>query len=318
MRVKLFITLLFILVVVTGCVPRITSKNEAGDSTVQLNNSEKDITIFLIQGEYLVPVTVQKEQLGPSTPADAVYALMSWNAPEWAVSPLPLSTEIHRVISDGDIAIIDLKETASDSLSGGTLSETLLLQSLVLTLTGLKGIDQVQFLVEGEVSEAAFGHLDTTLPLNPPVAYNIEQPLPSGEVAFIRLWFADQHGMFTVPVSRAVAKKDYNFETAVQELLRGPQTGSPLFSPFPEGTKVRSISIDSKICTIDFSHELVSKYIGGSAGERLLLQSLVLTLTEFPEIEQVQMLVEGKREEALLGHLETLQPLERSYPNPFK
>lgn len=43
----------------------------------------------------------------------------------------------------------------------------------------------------------------------------------------------------------------------------------------------------------------------------MLVGSIVDTLTEFPEVKQVQILIEGKKVETLGGHMDLTQPLTR-------
>jgi spore germination protein GerM len=56
---------------------------------------------------------------------------------------------------------------ASENLWGGSLQETLLVHQIVKTLTDLPGIDEVQFLVEGENQGSLMGHIATDEPLSP-------------------------------------------------------------------------------------------------------------------------------------------------------
>jgi germination protein M len=45
----------------------------------------------------------------------------------------------------------------------------------------------------------------------------------------------------------------------------------------------------------------------------MTVYSIVHTLTQLPDIEAVKFLVEGEEQEAIWGHLYTLEPIE---PNP--
>ena len=56
---------------------------------------------------------------------------------------------------------------SSQNLYGGSLQETLLVHQIVQTLTALPGIDEVQFLVDGEKRESLMGHISTDEPLSP-------------------------------------------------------------------------------------------------------------------------------------------------------
>jgi spore germination protein GerM len=318
-KVALLIALLMI--ITTGCGARLAQPLSDRIKPQALPAGNDDFTwatIFLAQGDYLVPVTVRRENTGKSLPGEAIEALLEWNTPEWAVSPLPATTEIRQVSQDGGLAVVDFGRQTLSGFSGGTLGEKLLLDSLVLTLTAIDGIERVQILVEGKVEDAAFGHVDTTFPLEPPPALNLEQSVPAwGETGLLRLWFMDPQAMFVVPVSRPVVKERLNHQFAILELLKGPAAGSPLLSPFPDGTTVLRVSLDGKTCTVDLSREFIQNHIGGSAVERMILQALVLTLTEFEDVSEVVLLVEGKPGEALLGHVDTSRPLVREYPNMF-
>lgn len=56
---------------------------------------------------------------------------------------------------------------SSENLWGGSLQETLLVHQIVKTLTALPGIDEVQFLVDGENQGSLMGHISTDEPLSP-------------------------------------------------------------------------------------------------------------------------------------------------------
>lgn len=43
----------------------------------------------------------------------------------------------------------------------------------------------------------------------------------------------------------------------------------------------------------------------------MLVGSIVDTLTEFPEVKRVQILIDGKAIESLSGHMDLTQPLAR-------
>lgn len=85
----------------------------------------------------------------------------------------------------------------------------------------------------------------------------------------------------TVPSTEQVA------EAAMQELITDEK------SILPSGTKVLGIEIENGLATINFSKEVLNNNIG-SSGEVLGIQSIVNTMTEFPNIEKVSFEVEGK------------------------
>ncbi|VDN47052.1 conserved protein of unknown function [Petrocella atlantisensis] len=98
-------------------------------------------------------------------------------------------------------------------------------------------------------------------------------------------------------------------KASILGLIEG--TNSSTLSPsIPDGTRLLSINLENGLCTVDFSRAFVENHPGGSAGELMTLGSIVNTLTEFPEIERVQILVEGQVIETI-GNISLEEPLYR-------
>lgn len=63
---------------------------------------------------------------------------------------------------EGKLVYVDF---SSENLYGGSLEERLLVEQVTMTLTGLAGVEEVQFLVDGEKRESLMGHIGTEKPL---------------------------------------------------------------------------------------------------------------------------------------------------------
>lgn len=98
---------------------------------------------------------------------------------------------------------------------------------------------------------------------------------------------------------------------AVQALLDGPLLDEDLSASVPSSAKLLSLEIRDTLATVNFSSEIVSDFTGGSLMEAYLVEAIVNTLTEFTDIEKVQILVDGLVVESIGGHILTLQPLQR-------
>lgn len=107
-----------------------------------------------------------------------------------------------------------------------------------------------------------------------------------------------------------VAPPDWTPEEALELLMAGPRTEG-LVSTIPRGTSVRQLQVTGGVAHVDFSRELQESHPGGSAGELLTVHAIVATLTEFPDIEKVEITVEGETLESLAGHLALDEPLSR-------
>ena len=79
----------------------------------------------------------------------------------------------------------------------------------------------------------------------------------------------------------------------------------------PEGTRLISVDNVDGVAYVNFSRELVDRHPGGSTGELMTIDAVVLSLTELPEVEKVQFLVEGVKLETLAGHMSILEPIGR-------
>jgi spore germination protein GerM len=130
-----------------------------------------------------------------------------------------------------------------------------------------------------------------------------------GDTMPITVYFATKDARFLMPEVRVVPKTTQPAHKALELLLGEPQSRQ-LTRVMPEGVKVRSVAVNDHIAYVDFSDKLL-KISGGSAQEILLVAAVVDTLTEFPEISQVQFLVDGKKIDTL-GSMDVAEPLSRS------
>ena len=102
---------------------------------------------------------------------------------------------------------------------------------------------------------------------------------------------------------------------ALEQLIHGEPATEDAFRVLPSDTTVLGIDVVAGLATIDFSREVLNANVG-AAGEALGIQSIVNTLTELPEIEQVMFLVEGdldERAQDWWGHigLADMQPFQQ-------
>ena len=127
----------------------------------------------------------------------------------------------------------------------------------------------------------------------------------------VNVYYPRSDGTGLVAVRRTVStEKDDKYTAAMKSLLTGTKEKGQT-NVFPKKAKLRSVVVKDGIATVDFSKELQTNFSGGSTGEEMLVGSIVNTLTEFPEVKSVQILLEGKKVDSLAGHLDTSKPLKR-------
>jgi len=127
----------------------------------------------------------------------------------------------------------------------------------------------------------------------------------------LTLYFATKDGTALVAEKREVTKNNHPAQTALSELIAGPRN-KDLVKVTPDTAKIRNIKIVNHVAYVDFNDAFVRDHWGGSAGEILTISAVINTMTEFPEVKQVQFMVEGKDLVTLKGHLDLSEPLSRN------
>jgi germination protein M len=130
----------------------------------------------------------------------------------------------------------------------------------------------------------------------------------------IALYFSRADGQGFVEETRTIAvarRRDAEVEIVLGQLLAGPRSKSAL-DVFPANSWLRQAFYDEerRLLYLDFNDALVANLNPGSAIELAVMGSVMRTLAvDFPEIERVQILVDGLEIETLGGHLDLSRPL---------
>jgi len=125
-----------------------------------------------------------------------------------------------------------------------------------------------------------------------------DTPAPSQQplnLAVYYVKFTDQKG-YLVREIHHVAPAGDAIKAAAQEAIKGRPITEGAQAIFPREAKILGVSLENGLAVINFSQEVLSANVG-SEGEALGIQSMVNTLTEFPEIKAVSFQVEGKIDE---------------------
>ncbi|MDS1030475.1 GerMN domain-containing protein [Bacillota bacterium LX-D] len=132
------------------------------------------------------------------------------------------------------------------------------------------------------------------------------------ETTKVLLYFSNADGKALVAEERTIPKVDGLARETINQLIQGPEAQSKLKATIPAGTKLKDINIrpDGK-AIVDFSQDLVTNYSGDGTAETLTVYSIVNTLTQFPTVKEVQILVDGKQVETIGGHVKVSSAMTR-------
>jgi spore germination protein GerM len=149
-------------------------------------------------------------------------------------------------------------------------------------------------------------------PATPPTAPRDPAGLRDRALYFIRV---DGDGdILRTRVSRSVPATDSPLTDAVQILLRGPtaeESNRGLITLIPPGTQLQSAQVRGSTAYLSFSEEFQFNTYGveGYIGQ---LRQIIWTVTEFPNIADVQILIEGRRIDYLGERIAIGIPLGRN------
>jgi len=117
------------------------------------------------------------------------------------------------------------------------------------------------------------------------------------EELYITLYFYDESATRLVPVSRSIKNTPQVLQAAVNELVKGPRRLSGLSRTIPKDAVIE-VTCEEGIAFVDLPEEL--NQLGDPRQIKGIIDSLVLTISQFPSVEGIRFLVEGK-EERLFG-----------------
>lgn len=127
----------------------------------------------------------------------------------------------------------------------------------------------------------------------------------------IKVYYPDEQGMKLIADKRTVTLDGQEKYTAAMESLLEGTKEKGQTNIISKQAKLRSVKVENGTATVDFTGDLVKDFVGGSTGETMLVGSVVDTLTEFPEVKKVQILIDGQKVESLSGHMDLSQPMGR-------
>jgi spore germination protein GerM len=201
------------------------------------------------------------------------------------------------------VANKELYEEGGNFMSRHTL-KTLVLAMVCLLLAGslLTGCNTTK-------TQAVKSSDNTTTPA-PETTPPSNSPNTTPHSVKLTLYFPNSNASGLIPTDRNVIVSDQEVINAMFIELATPPSG--LVKPLPQGTTLKSTSVKDGVATIDLSTEFQKNFGGGSAGELMTMYSIVNTLTTLPNVHSVQFLLNGKKLDGILGHLDTSTPLKRN------
>lgn len=168
------------------------------------------------------------------------------------------------------------------------LEEVLCRAAIVKTLTQIKGVDYIQFTVNGNPLTDANGSFVGIL-----TADDFIDSIEESTTFRAKLYFANSKGDKLIEYDTEIQYSGTASleELVIKQLINGP-TKVGMYNTIPEGTVLLNISKSEGICTVDFNEMFLEKL--PTVTNEVAIYSVVNTLVELPDINKVQFTINSK------------------------
>lgn len=144
------------------------------------------------------------------------------------------------------------------------------------------------------------------------------QPAAAPAVPRIKatLYFASADGLSLVPVEQEIPLAQGAVAQA-RAVVEAQLTATPpesLTSTIPAGTKLLGVYVSERNeAFVDLDATVRAKHPGGSMNELLTVYTIVNAITtNLPDVQQVQLLIDGHEVDTLAGHVDLRRPLRKN------
>ena len=115
----------------------------------------------------------------------------------------------------------------------------------------------------------------------------------------VSLYFLDTQTNELAPEARMIDIKEIMqqpYEKLINLLIEGPKN-ERLSKVIPEGTKLLGVNLEGNVLTINFSSEFLNYDKENPTAKANLINSIVNTMTELNEVNNIKFLIDGKENE---------------------
>ncbi len=297
-------------------------QGDSGTNEVAVQGSV-DRTVYLLDANgYVVPVSLTLPKDEGSAKQVLTYMVKGGPVdnmlPNGFSAVLPAGTKVLGMTIKDGVATVDFSKEFKQY---DPKEEKRILDAVSRALTEFKNVKSVQIWINGKpLTEMP---VDSTplsqLGRNHGINLELAEGAQPGRTTPVTVYFQgqlDDKRTYYVPVTRLIPQTDNIAKAVVEELIKGPKEGSPLYSSLLRTTKVLDVREEAGLVKVDLSNDIL-KFDDGKEASPEALESLVLSLTESTGANKVQVLVEGKP--LASGNFDFTKPVDRPvHINPMQ
>lgn len=273
--------------------PLLLSENDIFLYDTGMLPQEEMLTLYFpdAQRRYLVRETLSVEAMSSAEkPAYIVSQLLAGRERGQLTSCIPEGTELLDISVENGICTVDLSSEFQSELENSFAAERMAVYSIVNSLTELPEISTVDLWVAGAPIEKLY-RMELLSGISRDE--NLISLPASKDLLDVTLYptCGDDGLLVAVPQLLALDGEHSTAELLMQALIAFDGTNG-LQSCLPAGTKLLSLRLEGGNCVVDLTRE----FLDGCANaeeETLAVRSIVATMCGLPEINTVEILVEG-------------------------
>lgn len=262
-------------------------ETKISSSTYEVKNTEKEALI----DEMLEQLSQTPEELDYKAPLSGNFELLNY------------SLEEQQLILSFDEHYKDMPST----------TEVLIRAAIVRTMTQIEGIDYVSFLIKNNpLSDEAgnvVGIMSADMFIN-----NTGTEFNSYEKVTLRLYFANKEGDKLIETNRKlVYSTNISMEKlVVEQLIGGPseKVKEKVFPTINPSTKIISVTVKDGICYVNLNENFLNQNLKVTSD--VTIYSLTNSLVELPNVNKVQIVVNGDMNVMYRENISLATPFERN------
>ena len=271
------------------------------------------------QGDFLIYYpdkdNVKVVPMGYDMPEQEVEGQLAEAIKQLSVQPsdYELRAAIPEDIPVNSLALTDgllLIDFGTEYLRNAGREEILRRAAIVRTLDQIEGVDEITFTVDGSVLNDSKGN-PVGLMTADMFIDNAGDEINAYERTGLILYYADETGTGLVKTTESVA---YNSNISMEKLVTEHLISGPLsYGVYPvTAPEVRLISVTTKdgVCYVNLSKEFLQKQ--GKLSDEVVLYSFINSLTELPNINKVQFMIDSETEISFGDHSYLNEAFERN------
>ncbi len=219
---------------------------------------------------------------------------------------IPEEVRVNSVVLTDGLLLLDF---STEYLRNAGRDEILRRAAIVRTLNQIGGVDEITFTVDGSVLNDSKG-IPVGLMTADMFIDNAGDEINAYERTGLILYYADEEGTGLIKTSENVA---YNSNISLEKLVTEHLISGPLsYGVYPvTAPEVKILSVITKdgVCYVNLSKEFLQKQ--GKLSDEVVLYSFINSLTELPNINKVQFMVDSETEISFGDHSYLNEAFER-------